>query len=463
MKSIIIPIIPINKTIAKVQGKHELDLEAICLFIAFGFFLDTDSYWKDEIILSPGSEYTLDKDNYITSAKKWFQWHYTPKEISFEDTLEEFTNFFETIVKEQTSDKNVILPISGGIDSRTQAVALRNHPNVKSYSYDYKGGYPETKIAKKIADKCQFPFQSLSVPKGYLWNCIEELAEINQCYSEFTHPRQMAFLDNFKDMGNVFSLGHMGDLMFDSFGLPNLPFEEEVEVLIKMLLKKGGSELANSLWESWNLEGTFEDYYTSRIRKLLKEINIEGNTNARLRAFKTKYYVSRWSSNNLSVFDKVHPVILPYYDNRMCEFICTIPEKYLANRQLQIAYIQKRAPDLAKITWQGQKPFNLNNFHLNKSPYNLPNRIAGKLKREYSSLMGNPYISRNWEIQFVGKKNDANLKKWLFESKLENLVPKDTIQKYYDNFKEKNAVNYSHPVSMLLTLALFQEKFNTKY
>ena len=64
----------------------------------------------------------------------------------------------------------------------------------------------------------------------------------------------------------------------------------------------------------------------------------------------------------------------------MCEFICTIPEAYLKNRQLQIAYIKTRAPQLAKIEWQDQRPFNLTNFHLNKTPYNLPYKIANKLK-----------------------------------------------------------------------------------
>jgi hypothetical protein len=271
----------------------------------------------------------------------------------------------------------------------------------------------------------------------------------------------MAFIDTFKDMGESFSLGHMGDLMFDSFGFPNLSFDEEVEVLVKMLLKKGGFELAEALWKSWNLKGSFEDYFDSRIRELLKDIKIE-NTNARIRAFKTQYYVSRWSSNNLSIFNKVAPVTLPYYDNRMCEFICTIPEEHLANRKLQIAYIQQNAPDLAKVTWQSKKPYNLNNYHLNKTPYNLPYRITNKLKRELNDFMGKPYISRNWELQFVGKENDKHLRKWLFDSKLKDLVPKDIIQQFYDNFKEKDAVKYSHSISMLLTLALFQEKFNNK-
>ena len=266
MKTIKTPIIPIKKTFAKVEGKHELNLEAICVFSAIGFFLDTDTYWKDEVVLRPATINTLDDNGYLVESKSWFQWHYSPREIGFEDTLKEFTKLFETIVAEQTRDKKVILPLSGGIDSRTQAVALRNHPNVKSYSYAFDGGYPEDKIGKRIADNCNFPFQSFSVKKGYLWSCIEELAEINKCYSEFTHPRQMAFIDKYKEMGAIFSLGHMGDLMFDSFGLPQLSLDEEVQVVVKMLLKKGGFELATSLWNSWGLEATFENYF--RILKL---------------------------------------------------------------------------------------------------------------------------------------------------------------------------------------------------
>ncbi len=413
MKTVSIPIIPIEKTFAFTNEKQELDKEAICFFVAFGFFLDTDTYWKNKKVLAPGTTYELDEKNKILSSKKWFNWEQETKNRSFNQIVDEFSHLFETIVQEQTLNKKVILPISGGLDSRTQAVSLRNHPHVNSYSYDYQGGYPETKIAKKIAAACQFSFTSMTVKKGYLWNCIEDLASINQCYSEFTHPRQMAFYDSFKEMGSVFSLGHMGDLMFDSFGLKQLSFDEEVAVLIKMLLKKGGEELATSLWKAWELDGAFKVYYTSRISALLKEFSIE-DTNAKFRAFKTKYYVSRWSSNNLSVFNSIHPVTLPYYDDRMCKFITTLSEEVLSKRKIQIAYIKDKAPDLAKITWQGQKPYNLYNYHLNKSPYNLPNRVIGKLQRETNAILGKPYISRNWELQFVGKENNKQLSDWLF-------------------------------------------------
>src|SRR5690606_38601732 len=101
----------------------------------------------------------------------------------------------------------------------------------------------------------------------------------------------------------------------------------------------------------------------------------------------------------------------PYYDNRLCEFICSVPEKYLAGRQIQIEYLKMRNPDLAKISWQSHKPFNLYNYHLNKMPYNLPYRVVDKMKR---TLNAKKYIQRNWELQFLGDQNEKHLKKWLF-------------------------------------------------
>ena len=125
---------------------------------------------------------------------------------------------------------------------------------------------------------------------------------------------------------------------------------------------------------------------------------------------------------------------------------------------MQLAHL-KQDKALSKITWHEQKPFNLNNFHFNKSPYNLPYRITNKLKRAFNGFVGNPYISRNWELQFIGKENDRQLKKWLFESNLKELVPEEVIQQFYPNFKEQDGVRYSHPTSMLLTLSLWNKHF----
>lgn len=452
------PIIPYRTDF--IGEKLTLDLEAICVYAAVGFFLDTDTFYKELKVLRPATNYTLSDDNKaIKEEKSYFKWHYSPVERPFEQIVQEFATLFETIIAEQTAGKKVILPLSGGLDSRTQAAALAHlKADVNSYSYSFSNGHDEAKYSQKIAKVCGFPFQSWEVPKGYLWGIIEDLARINDCYSEFTHPRQMAFIDKYKDLGDVFSLGHWGDVLFDDMGVADdLSFEEQVNHLFKIVIKKGGMSLGKTLWEFWGLEGNFEEYIRKRIANLLKEINIPENANAQIRAFKSTQWCLRWTNTNLRVFESQRPMELPYYDDRMCEFICTVPEKYLSGRQIQIAYLKLRNPDLARISWQAQRPYNLYNYHLNKAPYNLPYRVFDKAKR---SLKSHFTVQRNWELQFLGEENEKYLKKWLFENdKMNEIIPKELSLGFYDKFQNKDAVYYSHSVSMLLTLSLF---FNLK-
>ena len=456
------PIIPYKATFAKVKAPRELDREAICIFVATGFFLDTDTYFKDEKVLKAASQNTLDEEGFLIESKPWFQWHYSPRDISFETALEEFTVLFEKIMLEQLQDTKVILPLSGGLDSRTQAVALAKLKNpVTGYSYSYKGGFSESGIGKKIASTCNFNFEEFTIAPGYLWPKISELAAINQCYSEFTHPRQMAVLEKLKKMEGTFSLGHWGDVLFDRGAPAGTTEADLLAISIKKIVKKGGMELATALWEEWNLDGTFQDYLRDRVAVLLDAIKIE-NPSAKLRAFKSLYWAPRWTSVNLSIFEAAHPITLPYYDDRMCQFICTVPEEYLADRKLQIAYIKQQNPALAKITWQEHKPYNLYSFHKNKTPNNLPYRIGNKLKRELKNTMGKPYIQRNWELQFLGIENDEKLQEQLFSENLHPFISKQLLAKFYNNFKNVDGVNYSHPLSMLLTLTVWKKNLGNE-
>jgi len=460
MKVIKTDIIPAKQTFVKINQPHEINYEAICVFVAIGFFLDQDCYYKDEICLRPATINSIDDNGFLVKSEPWFKWHYTPQKKTFNETLEEFTNLFETIIDEQTGTKKVILPISGGLDSRTQAAAL-NHleKNVSAYSYEFVNGYNETKISEAIAKTCNFPFQKFEVRQNYLWRDIEKLAKINGCYAEFTHPRQMSVFNELKPMGDVFSLGHWGDVLFDKQVDKELAENEMVEVILKKITKKGGIDLASQLWKSWSLDGVFLDYLSHRIKSLLKEIDID-NSNAKIRAFKSLFWAPRWTTANLSIFENIKPITLPYYDNRMCEFICGIPEEYLANRKLQIAYIIKRSKGLAKITWEENKPYNLFNYKNNKTPYNLPYRFANKLKLLANSYRGKQYVQRNWELQFLGQEAEKYLQKYLIDSQLEQIIPKSILTNTYQNFKDNNKIQFSHPLSMLLTLSLWQSIFN---
>ena len=454
MTTITTPILPVTPTFAKVKGKKELHKEAICIFAATGFFLDMDTYWTNEVVLPAGHICTIDAGGFLIDYKPWFTWHHTPRAISFETALEEFTSLFEQIVKEQTEDKQVILPLSGGLDSRSQAIALKHiGAKVNAYSYEYSQGYAETKIAADIAEVCGFQFEKFTIPKGYLWNELDDLATLNGCYSDFTSPRQMGVYKQLQDKGEVFSLGHWGDVLFDDVGVTaNVSTTEQAAVILKKIIKKGGLDLAVSLWEDWELPGTFYNYLLERVVKLLQHINIPEDANAQIRAFKSLYWAPRWTSVNLSVFKAIKPISLPYYDDRMCAFICSLPEAYLANRQLQIAYIKARAPKVAAVTWQDHRPFNLYNYTQNKVPYNLPYRIIQKLMRSFQKSIGRHYVQRNWELQFLGEANPIHLRNALNNQGDYTVISKTLVAHYHDHFVSNPTPQTAHAVNMLLVI-----------
>jgi len=430
------------------KGEHgeKLDLKAIVFYVATGFFFENDTFWKDT------------KWEALNYEKQ--PWKYEPRKISFDDAVEEFAQLFHKIIDEQTREGKVILPLSGGLDSRTMAVALKHLGKTPfTYSYRFTGSFNETSYGKKIAQTLGWEFEDITIPPSYLWDQIEEAGNLNGCYSEFTHARQVAVAERLSKKGDVWLLGHWGDVLFDDMHVnPKATFEEQVDVLQNKVLKKGGLELAKDLWKAWNLEGDFEVELKKRITKMHQRINID-NVNARVRAFKSLYWATRWTSTNLVYFSHYNPMALPYYDDRMCEFIMTLPEEFLADRKIQIAYIKKYSPELAKIAWQEKAPYNLYNYHKHLTKAHLPFMILRKLKHVINhKVLGKPLVQRNWEIQFLGNENEEKLKTWLFDNqKFKDFVPKELVESYFEKFKNKDGVYWSHPLSMLLTLSVFSK------
>lgn len=457
MKTIKTQIIPDKPTF--VGAEDQLDYEAICFFAATNFFLEKSSYYKGLGCLQPATEYCFNEAGAIVSEKRWFDWHYTPRQISLQQAVEEFAKLFEQISHELVGDSQVVLPLSGGLDSRSQAVALRGNNKVHAYSYQYPNGIKEAKIGETIAHASGFEFTGLEIPHGYLWDNIEEIAALMNYGGDLTASRQSAFMDLYPKMGEIMYLGHWGDVLFDDMGVSeDLNEKQLVDVLVKKMVKQGGMKLATTLWNEWGLSGDFQQKFRDRIEELFSKIDIKNN-NARVRAFKSMYWAPRWTSMAMPVFAKHLPVKLPYYDDRMCRFICSMPEEHLAARRIQIEYIKSRAGKLASIPWQPFAPLNLYNYQNHTSLANLPNRVVNRLRFEISKRTGlNKKVMSNWELQFLGDKNDSCLQEWLFENeKFSSLLPKSIVKKFYDDFAGGRSKENAHAISTFLTLSLFSK------
>ena len=427
-----------------VQNK-DFSLDAITFWLANGFFLDDQNF------------NSIKNNNYDYGPNiKWFN---APKNISFQQSVIEFGEILDRVIAQNTKNNKIILPLSGGLDSRTLAASLLGKKNVVVVSYEFQGGVKETNYARRIAKECGWEFYPFKIKSGYLWNVIDEISEINHCQIDFTHSRQMAVINEISKYGDLFLLGHWGDVLFDVPKIgENSNLSTQARYTMKMISKPGGIELAEELWDYWGLKNNFKKALFENIYELLSKINIE-NPRSNIRAFKSMHWAKRWANPGLGVFSSRGAMCLPYYNEEICNFICTIPEKYLSNRMIQIEYIKQKAPALAKIPWQvyDLDLFSYKNFN---SVY-LPRRVSRYIKRMVNEkiLNAEPLIERNWELQFLGSKNESKLMEWLFETpELNKLVPKIIIENYYNKFKYLDPIKYSHPIGMLLVLAVWCKK-----
>jgi asparagine synthetase B (glutamine-hydrolysing) len=456
------PIVPPVVSYYDIPGERQLDYPAICCFAALGFFPDDDTYFTNRKAFRPATDYVFNEHGEVLSKSRWFEWHYQPRDISFRQALNEFAILLEGIVSEETRDKKVWLPVSGGLDSRTLAAVVAHRKDIQIYSYHFENGVRESDYGAAIANALSFPFYRFIIPRGYLWNRIDELAQLNGCYAEFLNPRQMAVLDDLRSKGDIFLLGHGGDLFFDSMGVPDeTPHTGQLDYLIKKLIKPEALELGQALWREWTLAGDFKDYLISRIEKLLNQLNVD-NANARLRAFKTEYYVARWTAVNLALFQSLMPVSVPFFHDAMCRFICTIPEKYLAARQLEIEYLKEKNPALARIPWQKVYPCNVVTHH-RFNDFDLKiQRGWIKVRRELLKyVLGIRSDTANWELQFTGKENELRLQKYLTKDWNSAFISGEIPAYFLERFK-KQRKPYVHAVSMLLTMHFFQKHFLNK-
>ena len=96
-------------------------------------------------------KFSLNENNQIISQQKTWNWHYSPKERSFNEIVDEFSHLLNDLIKKKINDKSILLPLSSGLDSRSLFVSVKTKPNLTLSSYEFEGGFSETETAKELS------------------------------------------------------------------------------------------------------------------------------------------------------------------------------------------------------------------------------------------------------------------------------------------------------------------------
>jgi hypothetical protein len=450
-----------SRTVAQLASRRRLDNHSLAGFFGFGFFPQDRTFFDDVRILRPATHYVFSDTGHEVKAERYWNWKHEPDlKRSYEDTVAEFGGVFEKVMRDQLREGLIAVPISGGLDSRCTVAAINgSDPQTQalwSYSYGYSDDSVETKIARQVAAARNLRIDTFTTQPylfeqlGRVLACVEGFQDVTQC-------RQAAVTPNIATHADFIIAAHWGDVWLDTTGLAgeNPSSACVTEHALKKMAKKGRSWLLENICAP-NLgqekpEAVLQQFAAEGM-KVLEHIE---DPDFRVKAYKTDNWSFRWTVSSLRMFQAAAFPRLPFYDTRLADFFCAVPSAYLAGRRLQIDYLKRFAPDLARVRWQ---PYDANLYNYQHfDSWLWPKRAA---KKAWRLLTKKKIIERNWEVQFGGHSGQEGLNHWLLRPglRIHELVSKTKIAALLAAFREEPLKqDRGYTVSMLLTFSAWLE------
>lgn len=449
--------------VAQLASRRQLDWPALTGFFGFGFFPQDRTYFDDVRVLRPATHYIFAADGQLQQTRRYVEWKHQPDpQRSYEDTVAAFGELFEAIMQEQLHAGRVAVPISGGLDSRSTVAAIRSEmaPRFWSYSYGYGADSVETRISRQVAAARQLPFQALAM-QPYLFDRLDLVLASVEGFQDVTQSRQALVADELAARADYVIAAHWGDVWLDDMGLMDDPAgtvspEQVAAHTLKKMAKRGRAWLLANVCAPQLPQQSPDDVLQDYIADGLKPLTQLEDPDFRVKAFKTDNWSFRWTLSSLRMFQPGAFPRLPFYDIRIADFFSTVPSAFVQGRRLQVDFLKRFAPDLARVKWQTQ---DANLYDYQKfDPLRLPRRAVRKAWR---LATGRKIIERNWEVQFGGAAGRAGLEHWLVRPglRLHEFVSPEKLQGLLTDFqRDPLGEGRGYTVSMLLTFSAWLER-----
>lgn len=435
-----------------------LDVEGLAGFFSFGFFPGEHTYHKEVSIIRPATHLVLDGTGQVVKQERTWQWQHRPTPgLTFDQAVDQFAEIFHQVISEQVNGRRVAFPISGGLDSRSTIAALPSDRETNKpwcFSYGYAADSPENRIAEKVANAHRLPYQSFVI-HPYLFESLSKVIESVEGFQDITQCRQASMVNDISAHADYVMAAHWGDVWLDDMGVGAHP-ELELAEFATNKFRKHSDWLIKHIIEPLDPNLDVSTYLHDTLKSELQPLNSIEDPDFKIKALKTELWSFRWTMASIRMYQPGSFPLLPFYDPRLVDFICTVPTEFVKDRKLQVEYLKRYAPDLARIPWQVYDA-NLYWYRYFNSLL-LPKRA---LKKTLRKLSRKPVIQRNWEVQFLSPGGRENLESHLLSDglKILELTPRKEIENLLERFYASPTPADGYTVSMLLTFAAWLERY----
>lgn len=398
---------------------REPDWVSITGFCAYGFHPADRTPWTDVAVLRPATWTTVDEQGgVVTSRRTWDWWHDPDHGASDDDLLDDFHERWTRAVRTRIAGRPAVVPLSGGLDSRTAYAALPPAPDagaaVHPLTYGYAADSVEIRLSRAVA-RARGRRADETVVGPYLFDRLDQVVGAVEGFQALTYSRQAAVSDRLAARGRVVVGGHWGDVWFDTAGAapavgeaPGAGPATSIDLVARAHAKfaKRG--------RAWLLEHVCAPHLggiepEAVLRDLLADelarIPDLGDPDLRLKALKTEQWSFRWTLASVRAYQLGVATVLPFYADDVVDLFLRVPTDRLAGRRLQIAYLRRHHADLAGVPWQQTgRP-------LVDRPWGP---AAGLVRRAgakaWRLARRRPVVERNWEVQYLTGDGPARLR-----------------------------------------------------
>jgi asparagine synthase (glutamine-hydrolysing) len=376
----------------KVSGSHKGDYNqtAVTEFLITGFTTNNKTLYHDVKQIEAGCYITIHKSNMENS--RYYSFYHQPVEANLESLSNELEQIFRDVFRdlsERTKGKTIVLPLSGGYDSRIIALLLKEFGNENILAFTYgKRHNKEASVSENIAKNLGIPWEFYEYQKNdwHSWYHSEEWNE----YVEFAvNGSNMAHLQDWPAVTKlvqkhkedlVFIPGHSGDFVAGS----HLPYEitegenHSIDDVISFILKKH--------YKLWDIGSIYENSpeLIEEIRSSIEHLPYQTSeeASALFEYWDWKERQAKFIINSLRVYEFYgQGWEIPLWDDRIVEFFKKVPVSLRFNKYLYDYTLHKMYP----------------------SYFDMPKQLSGKeasLSQKYGVLYG------------VGKKVYQKKKLW---------------------------------------------------
>ncbi len=338
----------------------------ILFFLTYGYFPNYN------VKIIPQKITKLDIDNY-----------------SYIKLQEKFYNIFTTVIKEMIDsipeNKLLIIPISGGLDSRAILAGTLEYVNpsrIRTYTFGIKGSY-DFEIGKMVAKKAGVNHEAIELNSLRLTQAeMVEIAKRCDFQTHLFHHPPLNILEKLID-NNVVLSGYLGDLVFGSYAdKAKIEFKDASNWYLKN--KQYSNYLKN------NDYSTFLKY----LYPIDKNLNMSPVEQLILYERGPKLTAPH-------VLMKGWKYKTPLIDKRILDFMFSVPNTYRVNEKLFIDTMIKYYPDLFNIRAKTTFGYHLKSPKALQYIERLKNKIILKLNTYAGFNLIYPplnYIDFNKEI-----------------------------------------------------------------